>query len=221
MTLDADAARRSFDALAVALLGITLLSASTRRLDRAIYLLAAQGLVLTLAAVVGAFASPSLHAVLAVSLTLAVKAVAVPGILLIAQRATRVRREMDVGLPYHLSLAIAVALVLLAYEVVVPLGPLDEYGTRNAVPTAVAMLLIGVFTMLVRRKALSQVAGLVTMENGIYLAALTATRGLPFAVELGIALDLLVGVAVMGLVSRQIHRAFETTDTNLLRTLRG
>ncbi len=214
-------ARQMFDGLAVALLGITLLSAATHRLDRAIYLLAAQGIVLTAAAAVGAMASLSAHSLVAVALTFGVKALGIPAILLFALRETRVRRDMDVALPYHLSLAIAVGLVLLAYEVVAPLGPLDAYGTRNATPVAVAMLLIGLFTMLVRRKALSQVGGLVTMENGIYLAALTATHGLPFAVELGIAIDLLVGVAVMSLVSRQIHRAFQTTDTDRLRTLRG
>lgn len=214
-------ARAMFDGLAIALLGITLLSTATHRLDRAIYLLAAQGIVLTAAAAVGAMADVNAHSVVAVALTFGVKALAIPAILLFALRETRVRREMDVALPYHLSLAIAVGLALLAYEVVAPLGPLDAYGTRNATPVAVAMLLIGLFTMLVRRKALSQVGGLVTMENGIYLAALTATHGLPFAVELGIAIDVLVGVAVMSLVSRQIHRAFQSTDTERLRTLRG
>ena len=214
-------ARQLFDGLAVTMLAITLLSAATHRLDRAIQLLAAQGLILTAAATVGALTDGSLHSFLVVALTLGVKALGIPGILFFALRETHVRREMDVALPYHLSLVIAVGLVLLAYEVVTPLGPLDAYGTRNATPVAVAMLLIGLFTMLVRRKALSQVGGLVTMENGIYLAALTATHGLPFAVELGIALDLLIGVAVMSLVSRQIHRAFQTTDTDHLRTLRG
>jgi hydrogenase-4 component E len=209
------------DAMAVALLGITLFAVSTHRLDHAIYLLAAQGAVLTGAAAVVALASGGSHGVAAVALTLGVKALAIPGMLLFALRQIRVRRELEVTLPSLVALPLAVGLVLVAYQVVGPLGAIDEYGTHNALPVSVAMLLIGLFTMLIRKKALSQVGGLVTMENGIYLAALTATRGLPLAVELGIALDLLVGVAVMGFVSRQIHRAFDSTNTDHLRTLRG
>jgi hydrogenase-4 component E len=83
------------------------------------------------------------------------------------------------------------------------------------------MVLLGLFTMTIRKKALVQVVGLVMMENGIYLAALVVTRGLPLAVELGVAVDILVGVLVMWLVIRQIERAFATIDTDHLRALRG
>jgi hydrogenase-4 component E len=153
-------------------------------------------------------------------LTLGVKALAIPAILLFALREIRVQREIEVTLGAAVSLPLTVGLILIAYAVAGPLGAVDEYGTRNALPVSVAILLLGLLMMLIRKKALSQVGGLVTMENGIYLAALTATHGLPFAVELGIALDLLIGVAVMGFVSRQIHHAFDDIDTDRLRSLR-
>ncbi|MBI4496902.1 MAG: hypothetical protein HY689_03255 [Chloroflexi bacterium] len=219
--LDPETTRSLLDALAVVLLGITLGSVLAHRLDHAIFLLAAQGIILTGAATVAALAGGGSHGAAAVALTLAVKVLGIPGVLLFALREVHAPREMEVTLPYRLALPVAVGLVLVAYRVVGPLGPLDAFGTHNALPVSIAMLLVGLFTMLIRKKALSQVGGLVTMENGIYFAALTATHGLPLPVELGIALDLLVGVAVMALVSRQIHRAFATTDTDRLRSLRG
>jgi hydrogenase-4 component E len=59
------------------------------------------------------------------------------------------------------------------------------------------------------------------MENGVYLAAVVAIRGLPLMVEVGIALDLLMAVVVMGMVIREISRTFETINTDRLAKLRG
>jgi hydrogenase-4 component E len=58
-------------------------------------------------------------------------------------------------------------------------------------------------------------------ENGIYLAAIAITRGLPLAVELGVGVDILVGVLVMGLVVRQLDLAFASIHTDRLKALRG
>ena len=82
-------------------------------------------------------------------------------------------------------------------------------------------MLLGLLAMLVQRGALGQVIGLVTMENGLYFAAVAATHGLPFVVELGVAVDALVAVVVMTLLSRRMHDTLGTTNTDLLRSLRG
>jgi hydrogenase-4 component E len=74
--------------------------------------------------------------------------------------------------------------------------------------------------MITRKKALSQVIGLITMENGLYLAAIAATRGLPLVAEIGIAMDLLTGVALMGLIIHEINLRFATINTDRLRSLR-
>jgi hydrogenase-4 component E len=121
----------------------------------------------------------------------------------------------------RLALLIAIALLLVAYYAATPLVALDPRFPRNALPIALAMLLIGMLIMLTRKKVLSQIAGLVAMENGLYLAGLVVTRGLPLAVELSVAADVLVGIVVMTLVSRQIHLRFATIDTDRLQSLRG
>lgn len=219
--LDLTTAQGLLDLLAVLLLGTALVSVLLRHLDGSIRLLALQGVLLAAAAAVVALSTGTAHAYLAVAITLLVKALVVPGILLFALREIRVQREVETVLPQRQAFLIAVGLVLVAYYVVSPLRTMDVFLTRNALPAALSMLLIGLFTMLIRKKALNQIAGIVTMENGIYLIAVVATGGLPLAVELGVAVDLAVGVLVMGIVVRWIHRAFDTINTDHLRTLRG
>lgn len=221
ITLSMDFPRHILDLLASLLLLTALLSVLVRRIDYAIGLLAAQGVLLASAAAVVALTSGAFHAYIATVATFAVKGLGIPWLLFYALRNVRLKREVAIMVPPKLALPIAAALVLVAYDVTGSLGPLDEYSTHNVMPAAVAMLLVGLFTMLVRKKAISQVISLVAMENGVYLAAVVTIRGLPLTVELGIALDLLMAVVVMGLVIREISRTFETINTDRLAQLRG
>jgi hydrogenase-4 component E len=86
---------------------------------------------------------------------------------------------------------------------------------------ALAHLFIGMLLMLTRRLAVSQVIGFLVLENGIFLYALTQTRGMPLMVEMGVLLDVLVGVMVAGLVIFRLNRSFEHIDVTQLRGLRG
>lgn len=219
--LDLQTAQRLLDTLALALLATALASVPLRRIETSIRLLAAQGLLLALAASVVAVTTGALHAYVAVALTVGVKVLAVPAILLYVLRDVRVKREVETVLPQRQAFLLAIGLVLVAYYAVGPLRTVDGFLTRNALPVAISMLLIGLYTMLIRKKALTQVIGIVAMENGLYLMAVVAAHGLPLAVEMGVAVDLAVGVLVMGIVSRQIHRTFDSINTDHLRALRG
>lgn len=219
--LDLQTAQGLLDTLALLLLASALGLVITRRLDGSIRLLAVQGILLAAAAAVVALTTGSPPAYAAILITVAVKVLVVPGVLLFALREVQIRREVETILPQRQAFLVAIGLVLIAYYVAAPLRDLDGFPTRNALPAALSMLLIGLFTMLIRKKALNQVAGIVAMENGLYLMAVVATHGLPLAVEMGVAVDLAIGVLVMGMVSRQIHRTFGTINTDHLRTLRG
>ena len=219
--LDLQTAQRLLDTLALLLLATALGSVPIRRMRSSIRLLTGQGLLLAAAAAVVALATGSPHAYFAVALTVAVKVLVVPGILLYALREVRVKREMEMVLPPRPAMLLAIGLVIVAYYVAGPLRTMDGFLTRNALPAALSMLLVGLFTMLIRKKALSQVVGIVAMENGLYLMTVVATQGLPLAVEMGVAIDLAVGVLVMGIVARQIHRTFDSINTDHLQTLRG
>jgi len=219
--LSVASARDTIDTLALLLLLTSLGSVLAHRLDQSILLLAVQGVLLGAVAVVVAIDTGAIHAYIAVVVTLAVKAIAVPGLMLHALRGVRLRQESELIVSRRLALLIAIALLLVAYYAADPLVALDARFPRNALPIALAMLLIGMLIMLTRKQVLSQIAGLVAMENGLYLAGLVVTRGLPLAVELGVAADVLVGVVVMTLVSRQIHRTLATINTDRLQSLRG
>jgi hydrogenase-4 component E len=112
-------------------------------------------------------------------------------------------------------------LVFVAYRVAGRLPLTDVYLTGDALPAALGLLLIGLLTMLTRRKALAQVVGLVTMENGLLLAAVVATRGLPTVVEIGVAVDVLSGVTLMVLLGLGMHQNTGRTSTDEFRALRG
>ena len=221
MLLDASVARDAVDALALCLLATGLFSTLLHRLSSFITLVVVQGLLLSGCAAVVAVTTGELHAYLALAVTIVVKVLGVPAILTFALRRVRQRREIEPVISHKLAFVVAVGLALLAYLVAGPIARAGSQTAPNALPAAVTLLLLGLFTMAIRGAALTQVVGLVMAENGIYLAAVAVTRGLPLAVELGVGVDILVGVLVMGLVARQIDLTFASTSTDRLRALRG
>lgn len=214
------------DAAALGLLALGLVGVVLKRLEVAIVFLALQGVMLSVASFAAALAEDDWRPWAAFVVALFVKVVAIPALLWFVLGRVAIRHEVETVVPLKLALPLAIGLVLFAYWITAPiaagtLGGRHGFDAPNALPAALAMLLLGLFTMATRRKALTQVIGLVTMENGIYLAAVAATRGLPIAVEFGIALDVLTGAALMALVTHEINRMFVTINTDRLRSLRG
>lgn len=209
------------DRLAGVLLVVVLFQTTTHRLSTAIVVVGLQGALLTAMATLLAFAVGSSHAFVGAALTLVVRMVLIPFILWAALNRVTIKVENQPVLPSRVMLVAAICLTLVAYEVAgaYPLpGPIPS---RHALPIGLSLMLIGTFLLIARRKALSQVIALVTIENGIALAALVATAGMPLAVELGLAFDLLVGVVLMGVFAGRISQTFRTTNVDQLRELRG
>lgn len=223
MPFTVENARTVIDTVALALLFVALAGVLARSLDTAVWLIAGQGMLLGLAAAAVALAEGTAQAWFAFLVAFTVKAIAIPVLLrFVLNRLTR-RHDVEVVLATVLAFPVAIALVLLAYAITTPftVNLHAVFVTSNALPAAVSLLLLGCFTMVIRKKALTQVIGLVSMENGLYLAAIAATHGLPLVVEFGVALDVLTGVAIMGLVIHEIDRLFEGTGIDRLRALRG
>lgn len=214
------------DAAALGLLGLGLAGVLVKRLELAIGLLALQGALLGVAAGAAALVEMDWRPWAAFVVTVIIKVGVIPALLWFVLDRVAIQHEVETVVPLKVAFPLAVGLALLAYWLTSPftpdvLGGPQGFDAPNALPVALALLLLGVFTMATRKKALTQVIGLVTMENGIYLAAVAATRGLPIAVEFGIALDVLTGAALMALVAHEINRLFTTINTDRLRTLRG
>lgn len=118
------------------------------------------------------------------------------------------------------SLVIAALLVLLAYAVMRPLVLASQLPTRGGLPLATGVIFVGLFTVISRKKALTQIVGFLVLENGIALLAVLGTFGIPLIVELGVFLDVMMGFLVMQVFVYHIHGTFESIDVEQLNQLR-
>ncbi len=161
---------------------------------------------------------PTLRLVLLVLVTMAVKGFLIPMLLLKALRDVHIRHEIEPYLGFVPSLLLCVAGTGLAllFSDHLPLAAADR-GSMF-VPASLATLLAGFLVLTTRRKAISQVTGYLMLENGIYVFGLLLYQAM--VVEVGILLDLLVGIFVMGIVLNHIQREFSSLDTERLSRLR-
>jgi hydrogenase-4 component E len=208
------------DAGALALLASTGWIVLTRRLAVGIALVAFQSLTLATIAFIVAQSTGFEHVYLAAGLTLLVKAALATTILSRALHGVRTRVEAGI-LSRGVSLAAAVGLTLLSYSVIRPLRLPHTLSSPNSLPIALSMVLIGLFLLVTRKKALMTVVGLLTIENGLFLVALSTTYGMPQAVEIGVFADVALSVALMAWFATQMNRLFDTLDTETLRGLKG
>jgi hydrogenase-4 component E len=195
-----------------------------RSLVMNIRLFGAQSLLL--AGIAGAIAwyNAAPHIYFAALLTLVVKAIFVPVLLERLVDRIDIHHEIEPIINTPLSVVISGALTLVAYLVgesfYHPEAGQGSLG-RNTLAVAISVFLIGFFMMLNRRKALTQVLALLTLENGVFLAAICLTYGMPLIVELGVFFDVLVAVLVLGILVYRIRETFESMDVSKLRRLRG
>ena len=131
------------------------------------------------------------------------------------------RRESRPLINTTTSLLITAALTILAYAVTRPIIALDPTPATRAVPASFAVILIAVFVMVIRRRAVSQAVGFMMLDNGIAATAFLITAGVPLIVELGASLDVLFAVLVLGLLTGHMRATFGGTDLDQLRVLRG
>ena len=189
-----------------------------------IRLFGAQSFLLALIAAAIAWYNHAPHIYIVAALTVAVKAVAAPILLERLVDRIDIQHEIAPIINGPLSIVISGALTLVAYVVGESFyhaaGQASGLG-HNTLAVAISVFLIGFFMMLNRRKALSQVLALLTLENGVFLAAMCLTYGMPLIVELGVFFDVLVAVMVLGILVFQIRESFESMDVSKLRRLRG
>jgi hydrogenase-4 component E len=130
------------------------------------------------------------------------------------------RRESTPLVNTTASLLITAGLTVLAYAVTRPIIALDPTEATRAVPAAFAVILIAVFVMVSRRRALSQAVGFLMLDNGIAATGFLITAGVPLIVELGASLDALFAILVLGVLTGRMRRTFGDTDLDQLRELR-
>ena len=148
------------------------------------------------------------------------KGVVIPRLLRRMERRFAAERELDPYVNTATSLVISGLLVLFGYAITRPLVALSHLPTRAGMPLAMGLVLVSLFVIISRKKALTQVIGFLMLENGLALLAVLGTYGIPLIVELGVFLDVLMGFLVMQIFVYQIHETFESIDVEQLSNLR-
>jgi hydrogenase-4 component E len=170
-----------------------------RRIVTLVNLLAVQGSLLFIATLLLAWRTGQNHLYLSAALTLALKVVALPWILHQLVRRLGVYWDTEPLLNTSGTMLVGLVVVVFSFGLAQPITALASTATRNTIGIAVAVILLSFLTMITRGKAMSQVVGFLSMENGLFFGAMSATYGMPMVVEFGVALDVLVAVLVLGI----------------------
>ena len=217
---DSQAASHLITLLASLMLVLQLLLAVQSMLITNIRLFAIQSLLLAAIAGVVGYAYGAWHVVVVAVLTLLGKVLFLPWRLERLVRQIKIEQEIHPFLNMPASMLVCGALTVLAYVVARPITSLERLGS-NTLAVAIALLLTGFFLMINRRKALTQVLALLTMENGVMLAAIALTTyGMPLVVEIGIFFDVVVAVMVLGILVFHIRETFASMDVSKLNELK-
>ena len=207
------------DALLVTIVLLDFFVLGSSRIRAVIRATAAQGVVLGVLPLV-VHTPLTVHVVVVGVGTLLVKGLTMPYLLTRATRDVTIRREVEplIGFTTSLLLGAVGTGLALVFSDSLPLVP--AHAESRLVPAAFATVFTGFLILTTRQKAITQVGGYMILENGIFLFGLLMLDAMPFMVEVGVLLDLLVGVFVMGIILHRIQRAFSTISTARLSELK-
>lgn len=207
--------------LAAGMLVIQLLMVVQKMLLTSIRLFALQSLMLAAIATIIAYFHNATHVYWVAGLTLVGKVFFLPWLLNRLVRRIQIHQEIEPLLNSTASMLLCGGFTLLGYIVARPFTSLERLG-NNTLGIAITLLLTGFFLMFNRRKAITQVLALLTVENGVMLAAVALTTyGMPLVVELGIFFDVMVAVMVLGILVYRIRENFASMDVDKLSQLKG
>jgi hydrogenase-4 component E len=217
----------SISHLGDALLSLTvlsvLLSLGSNRLRALIKIMAFQGIVVSLIPFfLEHHEQMSTSSIILLQVMLLVKGLLIPGFMLAAVKKIKIQLEVEPIIGYNASLFAGLIFILLAAFITNRLH-ISLPGENNLLMiTAITTLAAGLFLIMSRHKALTQVIGYLMMENGIYLigTALAKETHTMYVVEFGVLLDLLVGIMIMGIIVHNINSSYDDVDTALLGQLK-
>lgn len=193
---------------------------SQRRILSLIHLFTLQGAALAAATALVGYATHQPHLYLSAGLTVALKVFLIPWLLHRVIDRLNVRWDVETLINIPTTMLIGILLVIFAFYLALPISQLSSSIARGTLGIALACMLMSFMMMITRSKAVPQVIGFLSMENGLFFAATAATYGMPMVVELGIALDVLVGIFILGVFMFQIREQFDSLDIRHLEKLK-
>jgi hydrogenase-4 component E len=205
--------------LIILLLFIALLQTRVSDLRTAVQILLFQSTIVAVACVVVGMETGVAHTYIAAILTVIIKVIIIPYALFRIVARLKHENETNPILSPNYSALFAIMATILSYALID--RTLSGVYDRDALSAAVSLTLIGLLLIMTRRQAVMQIVGLITMENGLYLVGLSITKGLPLIIEFGIFFDVLVAVVVLVILTYRLKLSFMSTDTSLLKRLKG
>jgi hydrogenase-4 component E len=193
---------------------------SQRRILTLIHLYALQGLALTASTLTVAWATGQHHLYGSAAINFTLKVVVLPWILHRLIRRLNVKWDVETLINIPTMMLVGIVLVVFAFNLALPISEFSRSIARGTLGIALACVLLSFLMMITRSKAVPQVIGFLSMENGLFFAATSATYGMPMVVELGIALDVLVGMVILGVFLFQIREQFDSLDIHHLEKLK-
>lgn len=180
-----------------------------------------QSLLLAIVATTIAIAESRHELFVMAGLTILLKTILIPWFLMRTVDRIGIHREIAPLLNVPVSLLICLGLTVVGYRVSSGFEAGTHEVTHHLIGVALSLLLIGLFLMVTRRKAITQILALLTVENAVFLVAVGVTTGMPLVVELGIASDVILAVLVLGILVQRIVGRFESMDVSRLSDLKG
>ncbi|HWP00643.1 MAG TPA: formate hydrogenlyase [Methylococcus sp.] len=189
------------------------------RLVRLVKVFAAQGMLLAATTALAATVLEYPHLYVSAALNLLLKGIVIPLLLQRLIHRLELHRVMDtVDHPARVMMGGA-ALVVFSYYVSLPVVENSHLVTLNAIAVSLAVVLLGMLLMITRRQAVAHVVGFMSIENGLFFAAVVSTYGMPMVVELGVAFDVLVAAVVFGVFFFQIRASIDSLNVDRLSKL--
>lgn len=193
---------------------------SQRRIVSLIHLFTLQGATLALSTAVVGYVTGQPHLYLSAGVTLVLKVLLIPYLLHRVIRRLGIQWDVETLINIPTTMLIGIGVVIFAFNLAIPISELSSTLTSGTLGMALACVLLSFLMMITRTKAVPQVIGFLAMENGLFFAATSATYGMPMVVELGIALDVLIGVLILGVFMFQIREQFDSLDIRHLEKLK-
>ena len=190
-----------------------------RRILSLIHLFTMQGATLVLATVVVGIVTDQAHLYLSAAVTFVLKVLLIPWLLHRVIVRLDIRWELESLINIPTTMLIGIGVVIFAFNLALPISQLSNTLASGTLGIALACVMLSFLMMITRAKAVPQVIGFLSMENGLFFAATSATYGMPMVVELGIALDVLIGVLILGVFMFQIREQFDSLDIRHLERL--
>ena len=203
-----------------ALIGLTsFLMLGQGRLLRLIFVFALQGLLLTLTTTLAAYSLNNPHLYISAVLTLLLKVIFIPWML--RREVIQMNTHRDIEALHNKTVVMmgGASLMVFSYYVLHPIVQTTSPVMLNALAVSLSVVLLGMLLMISHRQAVAHVVGFMSIENGLFFAAIVATKGMPMVVELGVAFDVLVAAVLFGIFFFHIRTSIDSLNVDLLNKL--